>query len=88
MTDIFSQINFDDHEQVIFITDSDAALRGIIAIHNTALGPAAGGCRMQPYESADDALNDVLRLSSWHDVEKCSSRSAAGRRQMCDNRRP
>lgn len=63
MTDIFSQTNFDDHEQVIFVTDSDADLRGIIAIHNTTLGPAAGGCRMQPYESVDDALNDVLRLS-------------------------
>ena len=63
MTDIFSQANFDDHEQVIFVTDSDVDLRGIIAIHNTTLGPAAGGCRMQPYESVDDALNDVLRLS-------------------------
>ena len=63
MMDIFSQANFDDHEQVIFVTDAAADLRGIIAIHNTALGPAAGGCRMQPYESVDDALNDVLRLS-------------------------
>ena len=63
MTGIFSQTNFDDHEQVIFVTDSTADLRGIIAIHNTTLGPAAGGCRMQPYESVDDALNDVLRLS-------------------------
>ena len=63
MTDIFSQTNFDDHEQVIFVTDSTADLFGIIAIHNTRLGPAAGGCRMQPYESVDNALNDVLRLS-------------------------
>jgi leucine dehydrogenase len=63
MTDIFSQANFDDHEQVIFVNDTDADLRGIIAIHNTTLGPAAGGCRMQPYESVDEALNDVLRLS-------------------------
>ncbi len=63
MTDIYSQTNFDNHEQVIFVNDADADLRGIIAIHNTTLGPAAGGCRMQPYESVDDALNDVLRLS-------------------------
>ena len=63
MSDIFSQVNFDDHEQVIFVTDAGADLRGIIAIHNTVLGPAAGGCRMQPYEGVDDALNDVLRLS-------------------------
>jgi len=63
MNDIFSQSNFDDHEQVIFVTDSTADLFGIIAIHNTTLGPAAGGCRMQSYESVDDALSDVLRLS-------------------------
>ena len=63
MTDIFSNPGFDNHEQVIFVTDSAADLRGIISIHNTALGPAAGGCRMQPYESVDAALYDVLRLS-------------------------
>jgi leucine dehydrogenase len=63
MTDIFSNPGFDNHEQVIFVTDSAADLRGIITIHNTALGPAAGGCRMQPYESVDEALYDVLRLS-------------------------
>ena len=63
MADIFSQANFDDHEQVIFVTDAAADMRGIIAIHNSALGPAAGGCRMQPYESMDAALSDVLRLS-------------------------
>ena len=59
MADIFSQANFDNHEQVIFVTDAGADLRGIIAIHSTALGPAAGGWRMQPYGGADDALNDV-----------------------------
>lgn len=63
MTDVFSNPGFDNHEQVIFVTDAAADLRGIIAIHNTILGPAAGGCRMQPYESADEALYDVLRLS-------------------------
>jgi len=63
MTDIFSNPGFDNHEQVIFVTDTAADLRGIIAIHNTALGPAAGGCRMQAYESVDEALYDVLRLS-------------------------
>jgi hypothetical protein len=47
MIDIFSQTNFDNHEQVIFVTDAIADLFGIIAIHNTTLGPAAGGCRMQ-----------------------------------------
>jgi len=63
VTDVFEHPSFDDHEQVVFVSDKAAGLKGIIAIHNTALGPAAGGCRMFPYASKDDALNDVLRLS-------------------------
>ena len=63
MSDLFAHHSFDDHEQVIFVSDATSGLRGIIGIHNTALGPAAGGCRMYPYSSLDDALNDVLRLS-------------------------
>ena len=63
MTDTFSHPSFDGHEQVIFVHDPAVDLHGIIAIHNTALGPAAGGCRMLPYPTVDDALTDVLRLS-------------------------
>jgi leucine dehydrogenase len=43
--------------------DKRSGLRAIIAIHNTTLGPALGGCRMWTYASDFDALNDVLRLS-------------------------
>ena len=52
-----------EHEQVVFCNDPSTGLRAIIAIHNTTLGPALGGCRMQPYESVDEALEDALRLS-------------------------
>jgi len=51
------------HEQVVFCNDPSTGLRAIIAIHNTTLGPALGGCRMQPYNNMDEALEDVLRLS-------------------------
>jgi len=60
---VFSESNFDDHEQVVFCRDHESGLRAIIAIHNTARGPALGGCRIWPYESEDAALADVLRLS-------------------------
>ncbi len=53
----------DNHEQVVFCRNKEAGLRAIIAIHNTALGPALGGTRMWPYKSEEDALVDVLRLS-------------------------
>jgi len=54
---------FDAHEQVVFFDDTALGLAGIIAVHSTALGPAAGGCRMWNYARAEDALTDVLRLS-------------------------
>lgn len=60
---VFSAGDFADHEQVVFVTDEPSGLRAIIAIHNTILGPALGGCRMYPYASEADALRDVLRLS-------------------------
>ena len=60
---VFSSPDFDQHENVVFGYDQDAGLRAIIAIHNSQLGPALGGCRMYPYASEQDALRDVLRLS-------------------------
>lgn len=60
---VFDHDSFDTHEQVVFCHDPASGLRGIIAIHNTRLGPSLGGCRMWPYAGEDEALNDVLRLS-------------------------
>ncbi len=54
---------FDAHELVVFGHDAASGLRAIIAIHSTALGPAAGGCRMWPYATTTQAVADVLRLS-------------------------
>jgi len=63
MSDIFTHSSFDHHEQILFVSEKASGLKGVIAIHNTALGPAAGGCRMFPYANENDALTDVLRLS-------------------------
>ncbi len=61
--DLFQTLDTTGHEEVVFCHNKDAGLKAIIAIHNTALGPALGGLRMWPYESDAEALNDVLRLS-------------------------
>lgn len=53
----------DNHEQIVFCRNKEAGLRAIIAIHNTALGPALGGTRMWNYKNEEEALIDVLRLS-------------------------
>lgn len=61
--DILKEIERRSHEQVVFIADKKSNLRAIIAIHNTALGPALGGTRMWTYASDQEALIDALRLS-------------------------
>jgi len=61
--DLFQMRDFDAHEQVTFGYDAASGLRAIVAIHSTALGPAAGGCRMWPYAEFSDAVSDALRLS-------------------------
>ncbi len=62
-SDIFRLMGKGHHEQVCFFFEPTFGLKGIVAIHDTTLGPALGGCRMWSYESERDALIDVLRLS-------------------------
>ena len=60
---VLSAPAFDQHELVSFSSDKNTGLRAIIAVHDTTLGPAVGGCRMFPYANEEEALHDVLRLS-------------------------
>ena len=60
---VFTARDFNNHEQVVYCNDPKTGLQAIIAIHNTNLGPALGGCRMWEYETEKEALQDVLRLS-------------------------
>jgi leucine dehydrogenase len=61
--ELFATLEEMEHEQVVFFHSKDTGLKAIVAIHSTVLGPALGGLRMWPYESEQDALTDVLRLS-------------------------
>lgn len=63
LSSVFEELNLYQHEQVVFCNDPHTGLKAIIAIHNTILGPAAGGTRMWLYNSEAEALHDVLRLS-------------------------
>ena len=60
---LFKELNSRGHEQVVFFNDPYSGLKGIVAIHNTTLGPALGGCRMWNYKTEEEAIIDVLRLS-------------------------
>ena len=59
----FDDSAFDNHERVVFCHDAKTGLKAIIAIHSSALGPAAGGTRLWSYANDDAALHDVLRLA-------------------------
>ena len=75
---VFSNPAFDDHERVVFCRDKPTGLSAIIAIHSTALGPAAGGCRMWNYSSDAEALHDVLRLSQGMSYKNAMARLRFG----------
>ncbi|MEM9106326.1 MAG: Glu/Leu/Phe/Val dehydrogenase dimerization domain-containing protein [Pseudomonadota bacterium] len=60
---VFGHPEFDQHEKVVFAHDVKSGLYSIIAVHDTRLGPALGGCRMWPYRDSGEALTDALRLS-------------------------
>ena len=61
--DIFADIKSLGHEQLVLCHDPSCGYLGIIAIHDTTLGPALGGTRYWQYTSTDEAITDALRLA-------------------------
>lgn len=62
--DVSAHPEFDHHRTVLKAADPATGLRAFIAVHDTTLGPALGGCRYWTgYASEDEAITDVLRLS-------------------------
>lgn len=59
----FSLLDESDAKKVVLCRDAATGLRGVIAIHSTTLGPAAGGLRMKPYADDREAVRDALRLA-------------------------
>ncbi|MEU2549194.1 Glu/Leu/Phe/Val dehydrogenase dimerization domain-containing protein [Streptomyces roseolus] len=51
------------HEQVVICQDRATGLKAVIALHNTALGPALGGTRFYPYATEAEAVADALNLA-------------------------
>lgn len=75
---IFESLGHSGHEQVVYCHSREAGLKAIIAIHNSWLGPALGGLRMWPYQSEQDALDDVLRLSRGMTYKSAMARLKLG----------
>lgn len=60
---VIEQMQEMEHEEVLYFHDKDTGLKGIIAVHDSTLGPSLGGCRIYNYKNESEALWDVLRLS-------------------------
>ncbi|MDH4583215.1 Glu/Leu/Phe/Val dehydrogenase [Pseudomonas sp. BN415] len=50
-------------EALHLANDPVTGLKAIIAIHNTRLGPALGGCRYLAYPDDESAIRDAIRLA-------------------------
>jgi leucine dehydrogenase len=64
MDAIFDYMEKYDYENLFFCQDRELNFKAVIAIHDTTLGPATGGCRMwDRYAGEMDAVEDALRLA-------------------------
>jgi NAD(P)-dependent dehydrogenase (short-subunit alcohol dehydrogenase family) len=63
MESILSYMARYDYENLYFCQEKETGLRAIIALHDTTLGPATGGCRMWTYAREREAVEDALRLA-------------------------
>ncbi|MDP1861481.1 MAG: Glu/Leu/Phe/Val dehydrogenase dimerization domain-containing protein [Gemmatimonadaceae bacterium] len=61
--ELFDTIAEMGHEQLVMCHDESSGYRGIIAIHDTTLGPALGGTRFWQYKTDEEAIIDALRLA-------------------------
>ena len=60
--DLFGEMHAMGHEQLLLSHDPSCRYFGIVAIHDTTLGPALGGTRFWHYDSTEEAITDALRL--------------------------
>ena len=68
---VFISPSGDFQERLCILRDDASGLSGVIAIHSTALGPAAGGCRLGNYASEEALQSAAIGLA------RCMSFKAA-----------
>jgi len=57
------EIPADGWHRIVRFQDNDAGLDCIVSVHDVTLGPGCGGCRVYPYATFEEGLEDVKRLS-------------------------
>lgn len=74
-----TDIKVDGYERVVRGVDVEAGLHGLVAVHDTTLGPALGGLRMWAYQGGEaEALTDVLRLSKGMTYKSAVAQTGLG----------
>jgi leucine dehydrogenase len=66
------------YEEVLRCQDRRSGLLAFVAVHDTTLGPALGGCRMWHFTHEDDALTDVLRLARGMSYKSAVAKTGLG----------
>ncbi|MBA3396833.1 MAG: amino acid dehydrogenase [Deltaproteobacteria bacterium] len=61
--DVFGKLSNYDFGEVHFRLDKATQLKAIVAIHDSRMGPALGGCRFIEYDTDEAAYIDALRLA-------------------------
>jgi leucine dehydrogenase len=63
MHDVFGKLSQYDFGELHVKLDKSSHLQAIVAIHDSRLGPALGGCRFIEYDTDEAAIIDALRLA-------------------------
>ncbi len=63
MSEYLAKMEEQGFEELTLLHDAKTGLKGAIAIHSTARGPALGGTRMWFYPSEEEAIDDVMCLA-------------------------
>ena len=76
--DLFTYGESLGHGELHVKMDKESGLRAIVAIHNTNLGPALGGCRVLEYDTIEGAIYDAMRLARGMSFKAAISNLALG----------
>src|SRR5687767_13255450 len=60
---LFDLLESYDYGELHFSREAGSDMLGVIAVHDTRLGPAIGGCRFLRYDLEEEAVIDALRLA-------------------------
>ncbi|MCH9608911.1 MAG: Leucine dehydrogenase [Chlamydiales bacterium] len=75
---VFNELSIEGYERVVEVTEEKSNLHALIAIHDTRLGPALGGIRAYCYDTFEQGLNDVLRLSRGMSYKSAATQVGTG----------